>query len=84
MCNITFLYSGVPLLPLADNKLTKFVNHGEAVYIPTKDISRELFPGLESHLIADDLDDLLRYRLAKMADEGNYPHLTLTISCVLI
>ncbi|KAK2160900.1 hypothetical protein LSH36_125g03013 [Paralvinella palmiformis] len=61
---------GIQLLPLADKRFVTFVNHGEVVYLPTNDAPRDLFPGLESCLIPDDLDDLLKFKLSKVADEG--------------
>ena len=47
------------------------MDHGEIIYIPTNDAPRQLFPGLESCLLAEDLDDLLMYKLSKVAAEGN-------------
>ena len=59
-------------MPLADKRFVTFVNHGEVVYLPTNDAPRDLFPGLESCLIPDDLDDLLKFKLSKVADEGAF------------
>ena len=68
---LLFDHPGIQLLPLADKRLIAFQTRGEAVFIPTYDAPKELFPGLESCLLADDLDDLLKSKLAKVANEGN-------------
>ena len=62
--------TGIQLLPCANGEFEKFGNK-EAVYIPTHDIPRALFPGLDNIFIAENLDDLLMSKLSQVATEGN-------------
>lgn len=64
---------GLDMLPLADGKFAKLMSNADRqpVYLPTEEFPLSLLPTLNSIMIAvDELDEQLKYRLLKLANDG--------------
>ena len=61
---------GLKLLPSTNEEFQTFHPGASGVYLPTQDCTRELLPNVGQFLIRDDIDDLLRLKLSRLADEG--------------
>lgn len=63
---------GIQMLPLANGQFDIFTKRPAAstVYIPSDDHPRSLLPGMERHLVMDNLDKVVVEKLKKLAIEG--------------
>ena len=60
------------LLPLANGEFTYFRRGLEEVFVANEECPRNLLPGLEHRLLADDLSEELTRTLTKVVNEGMY------------
>ena len=58
------------LLPLANGEFASFCQSTETVFVGNDECPRNLLPGLEHRLLADDLSDELTQTLVKIVDGG--------------
>ena len=64
---------GIRLLPLLDGSFTQFSGKktAERIYLPTRELSAELLPGLEKLLVCTtDVSEFLQDKLRKLAESG--------------
>ena len=66
------------LLPSANGEFQAFHPGASGVYIPTVECPRELLPNLGQFLMSDEVDDLTRLKLSRLADEGKKYEYVLT------